>query len=81
MNGCLTCHNNAGIVTDANSRFGNQSQAYNFAVARSNASNPDSSTFLVKASGGASHSGGQQWAVGSGPYNTAKSWMTTGMAQ
>ena len=53
MNGCLTCHNNAMIVTDGNNRFSNQSTAYNFAVARSNAGNPDGSMFLVKVSGGA----------------------------
>jgi hypothetical protein len=81
MGGCLTCHNNAMIVTDAGSRFSNQSSAYNFSVARSNAGNPDGSTLLVKASGGGSHSGGAQWPVGSGAYNTAKSWITSGQAQ
>lgn len=80
MNGCLTCHNNASIVTDASKRFSNQSTAYNFAVARSNAGNPDGSTFLVYASGGSGHSGGAQWPVGSAAYNTARSWMTSGMA-
>ena len=77
---CLTCHNNASIVTDANSRFSNQSTAYNFAVARSNASNPDASVFLIKASGGGSHGGGAQWPVNGPAYNLAKSWMSTGMA-
>ena len=81
MNGCLTCHNNSMIVTDGNNRFSNQSTAYNFAVARSNAGNPDGSTFLVKVSGGASHGGGAQWPFGSAAYNTAKSWMTSGQAQ
>jgi hypothetical protein len=81
MSGCLSCHNNAAIVTNSNSRFSNQASAYNFAVARSSASNPDNSTFLIKASGGASHGGFQQWPVGSAAYNTAKAWMSTGMSQ
>jgi hypothetical protein len=81
MGGCPTCHNSNTFFPDVNDsrRFSDQSSAYTFAVARSNASNPDGSTLLIKASGGNSHTGGAVWPLNGPAYNTAKSWMTTGM--
>jgi hypothetical protein len=70
------CHG-GGFGAGDPRNFTNQTEAYNFAIARSSNNNANS-LFLVKASGGNSHGGGTVWASGGAAYNTALAWINSG---
>jgi hypothetical protein len=78
MNACrnAVCHG-GGFPAGDSRNFTNQTQAYNFALARSSNNNANS-LFLVKASGGSGHGGGAVWPSGSASYNTALAWINSG---
>jgi hypothetical protein len=80
MNGCTNafCHG-GGFPAGDSRNFTNQTQAYNFAIARSSNNNANS-LFLTKPSqtNGQIHGGGTAWPSGGSSYNTALAWINSG---
>jgi mono/diheme cytochrome c family protein len=78
---CVSCHGTGAgnylMHTDAASNSVTGAQDLTEFLKRIDQTSPTSSLFLIKATGGAGHGGGEIFSATSSPYSSIKNWITT----